>query len=177
MKIRSAEAKDLEEMRAIYAGHVRSGFGSFEEAPPEQADFAARFAAVSTSGLPWLVAEKDQRVRGYGYACAYRPRSGYRYTVEDSIYVSPADFGRGVGRALLQAVSERCEALGLRQLVAMIGDSGNVASVALHRACGFEVAGVLRAVGFKHGRWADVVVMQRALGSGDTTEPAGSGWL
>jgi phosphinothricin acetyltransferase len=163
-------------MRAIYARHVAIGFGSFEETDPDLADFERRFEAVRAHRLPWLVAEADHRVLGYGYASAYRPRTGYRYTAEDSIYVAEAHTGRGVGRALLKGVIDGCAGLGLRQLVAMIGDRGNDASIGLHRACGFEVAGVLRSVGFKHRRWADVVVMQRALGAGDSSDPEGPGW-
>jgi phosphinothricin acetyltransferase len=174
--VRSAHEADLEAARAIYAHAVAHGVGTFEETAPDAAEFARRFHAVRDLALPWLVAEADGEILGYGYAGPYRPRSGYRYTAEDSIYVAPAHARRGVGRALLQAVVAGCEAAGLRQLVAAIGDSGNAASVALHRACGFQPAGLLPAVGFKHGRWLDVVFMRRPLNGGDSTPPEGEGW-
>ena len=177
MIVRDFRDDDLEPMRALYAHHVLNGFGTFEETPPEAADFAGRAAAVKALGLPWLVAEADQQVVGYGYAAPYRPRSAYRFTVEDSLYVAPDRTGQGVGRALLSTVIERCTGLGLRQMYAFIGDSGNAASIGLHRSLGFEVSGVLRPAGFKHGRWVDVVVMQRRLGEGDASAPTGQGWM
>ncbi|HWE46662.1 MAG TPA: GNAT family N-acetyltransferase [Caulobacteraceae bacterium] len=177
MIVRDAEARDHAPMLAIYAHHVLSGLGSFEEAPPDAADFTQRMAAIARLGLPCLVAESAGAIAGYGYASAYRPRIGYRYTVEDSVYVAPGHLGQGVGRALLQGLIERCTAKRLRQMMAFIGDSGNAPSVALHRACGFEAAGILRSIGFRHGRWVDVVVMQRALAQGDTEPPEGPGWV
>jgi phosphinothricin acetyltransferase len=177
MIVRDATTSDLEAMRDIYGAHVLSGFGSFEEAPPEPQAFAERMQAVQAMGLPWLVAEAAGRVAGYAYASAFRPRTGYRYTAEDTVYVAADQAGRGVGRTLLNEVIARCERLGLRQLTAVIGDSGNAASIALHRACGFEMAGVLRSVGFKHARWVDVVLMQRPLDGGDAIPPEGYGWL
>ncbi len=177
MVVREATPDDIDAMGAIYAHHVRVGFGSFEETPPERDAFAERVSGVQALGLPWLVAEIAGHVVGYAYSSSFRPRSGYRYTVEDSVYVDPAHAGQGVGRALLEAVIERCRALGLRQMAAVIGDSGNTASMALHRGCGFEMAGVFRSVGFKHGRWVDIVLMQRALNDGDATPPQGRGWL
>lgn len=176
MIVRDYAPADLEAMRAIYAHHVLHGLGTFEEVPPDADDFAARAEAVVAKGLPWLVAEAGGQVVGYAYASPFRPRSAYRFTVEDSVYVAPDHTGRGVGRALLSAVVERCQALGLRSLFAFIGDSGNSASLGMHRAVGFEVSGVLRSAGFKHGRWADVVVMQRSLGEGDESLPSGEGW-
>jgi phosphinothricin acetyltransferase len=163
-------------MREIYAHHVASGLGTFEETTPEPEEFAQRAAGVAHLGLPWLVGEIDRKVVGYAYATPFRPRSAYRYTVEDSVYVAPDRTGQGVGRRLLAEVIARCEALGLRQMFAFIGDSGNQASIAMHRSLGFELSGVLGAAGFKHGRWADVVVMQRALGLGDGAPPEGRGW-
>jgi phosphinothricin acetyltransferase len=176
MIVRDAGAQDHEPMRAIYAHHVLSGLGSFEATAPDAADFAARMTAIAGLALPCLVAESGGAILGYGYASAFRPRIGYRYTVEDSVYVAPGHLGKGVGRALLIGIVERCAAMNLRQMIAFIGDSGNAPSVALHRACGFEMAGVLRSVGFKHGRWADVVVMQRPLAAGDAEPPQGPGW-
>ncbi len=177
MPLRDATPDDYPAMAAIYGAHVLEGFGSFEETPPSPADFAARVSAVRANGLPVLVeADAGDRVIGYAFASGFRPRSGYRYSVEDSVYVSPAHHGRGLGRRLLGAVIERCEALGLRQMTGVIGDSGNLASIALHRACGFEPVGVFRSVGFKRGRWLDIVLMQRALGPGSETPPQGGGW-
>ena len=122
-------------------------------------------------GLPWLVAEADGAVAGYAYAGPYRARPAYRFTVENSVYVAPAMAGRGLGRALLTRLLALCEAAGCRQVVAIIGDSANAASIGLHRACGFRDVGVLRAVGFKHGRWVDTVLMQRAIGEGGGSPP------
>jgi L-amino acid N-acyltransferase YncA len=176
MIVRDFAREDLEPMRAIYAHHVLHGLGTFEEVPPEPDDFAQRVEAVAAKGLPWLAAEAGGQVIGYAYASPFRPRTAYRFTVEDSVYIAPDRTGQGAGRALLSAVVERCQALGLRSLFAFIGDSGNAASLGLHRSVGFEVSGVLRSAGFKHGRWADVVVMQRDLGDGDATLPSGEGW-
>ena len=178
MILRDAIAADHAALAALYGVHVRKGFGSFEETPPHAATFGGRIEAIQALGLPWLVAlDSADRVLGYAYASAFRPRSGYRYTVEDSVYVDPDHQGQGVGRRLLAALIERCEALGLRQMTAVIGDSGNTASIALHRVCGFEIAGLFRSVGFKHGRWVDIVMMQRPLGPADTLAPQGAGWL
>jgi phosphinothricin acetyltransferase len=175
--IRDFAPDDLEPMRAIYAHHVHHGLGTFEETPPEPQEFAGRAAAVQALGLPWLAAEVDGRIVGYGYAAPYRPRSGYRFTVEDSVYIAPDRTGQGVGRALLAGVVERCTGAGLRLMYAFIGDSENEASIGLHRSLGFEVSGVMRPAGFKHGRWVDVVVMQKLLGEGDASAPAGQGWM
>jgi phosphinothricin acetyltransferase len=164
-------------MRSIYAWHVLNGLGTFEEVPPTAEDFAGRFAAVGEKGLPWLVAEAEGRVIGYAYASPFRPRSAYRFTVEDSIYVAPEQTGRGAGRALLSAVIARCTAMGLRSMFAVIGDSANAGSIGVHRALGFEPSGVMRAAGFKFGRWVDVVIMRRDLGEGDASLPhEGEGW-
>lgn len=176
MIVRDATAADFSAIASLYAHWVRHGLGTFEEEPPGADELAARAAAVTGVGLPYLVAEIDRAPAGYAYAAPYRPRTGYRYTVEDTVYVAPHRQERGVGRALLDAVLARCEAAGVRQVLASIGDGANEASVALHRACGFEMAGVLRSVGFKHGRWVDVVFMQRALGPGAAAPPTGAGW-
>ncbi|CAN7414087.1 GNAT family N-acetyltransferase [Phenylobacterium sp. LjRoot225] len=173
--IRPATAADAEALAAIYGHNVLHGFGTFEEVPPSAAVMDQRRLAVVAHGLPWLVAEEAGRVLGYAYAAPFRPRAAYRYTVEDSIYLAPEAVGRGLGRALLSAVLAACEAMGLRQVVAVIGDSRNAASVGLHRALGFEPAGVGRNVGFKHGRWVDVVWMQKALNGGDATAPDATG--
>ncbi len=175
MTLRPATTGDLAAIQAIYAHHVLTGLGTFEETPPTVEDMVGRFAAVRDRGLPWLVAEEDGGVLGYAYAGAFRPRAAYRYTVEDSIYVAPDAAGRGLGRSLLQALIAECEALGLRQMAAVIGDSGNAASIGLHRSCGFELLAVLPGLGFKFDRWVDVVWMQRALNGGVDRAPDASG--
>ena len=169
MTIRPASDDDLPAMQAIYAHHVLHGLGTFEEGPPTVEELGERLAAVQARGLPWLVAEAEGRVFGYAYAGPFRPRAAYRFTVEDSVYVSPDAMGRGLGRSLLTAVIAACETKGLRQMVAVIGDSGNAGSIALHRACGFELKAVLPALGWKFGRWVDVVWMQRSLNGGDAS--------
>lgn len=163
-RIRGARATDVAAIRAIYAHHVEHGFGSFEEVPPEEAEMLRRFEAVTGAGYPYLVAEDAAgRLLGYAYAAAYRPRVAYRMTVEDSVYVDPAAVGRGIGRALLARLIEDCRTRGYRQMIAVIGDSGNAGSIALHGALGFVHQGLLRDVGFKKGRWLDSVLMQLTL--------------
>jgi phosphinothricin acetyltransferase len=164
--IREVEPADMAAVAAIYGHHVLTGFGTFEEMPPTAEDLAGRVAAVRALGLPYLVAEENGVV-GFAYASAFRPRAAYRFTAEDSVYVRRDAAGRGVGRALLAEVIERCAALGLRQLMAIIGDSGNEASIGLHRSLGFTQLGVGRRVGFKRGRWLDIVWMQRDLPGGE----------
>lgn len=171
--VRDAEAADLAGIQAIYAHHVLTGLSSFEEVAPGVAEMAARRDAVIAAGLPYLAAELDGRVVGYAYATAYRPRPAYRHTVEDSVYVAPALDGRGIGTALLRRLIDRCEQGPWRQMLAVIGNSGNAGSIALHRRLGFREAGVFLDVGFKFGRWVDTVLMQRPLGDGARTLPAG----
>ncbi|ACG79132.1 phosphinothricin N-acetyltransferase [Phenylobacterium zucineum HLK1] len=175
MLIRPAQAGDADALAAIYGHHVLTGFGTFEEVPPTPAEMERRRAAVADRGLPYVVAELGRKVLGFAYAAPFRPRAAYRYTVEDSVYVAPDAIGRGVGRALLVRVLDECAALGVRQVVAVIGDSGNAASIGLHTALGFEPSGVGRSLGFKHGRWVDIVWMQKALNGGDATAPEGPG--
>jgi len=170
--VRDSTAADVTTIQAIYAHHVRHGLASFEEEAPSVAELARRRADVLERGLPYLVAEADGAVVGYSYASPYRTRSAYRYTLEDSVYVDERVLGRGIGRALLAATIARCEARGCRQMIAVIGDSANHASIGLHRRLGFALVGTLPAVGFKFGRWVDSVLMQRALGLGDKTLPA-----
>ncbi len=174
MRLRPAQPEDIPAVQAIYAHHVLHGLGTFEEIPPTQAEMANRCAAVVERGLPWLVAEEGE-VLGYAYAGPFRTRAAYRFTVEDSVYVADAARGKGIGRALLAAVISECEAMGLRQLIGVIGDSGNAASIALHRACGFDLTAIIPDVGWKFERWVDVVWMQRALGAGDSAPPDGPG--
>ncbi|AJY40491.1 N-acetyltransferase [Burkholderia humptydooensis] len=170
--VRDATEDDLEAIQAIYAHHVLTGVASFEETPPSVADLRARREAVLRHGLPYLVAELDGVVAGYAYATPYRPRSAYRYALEDSIYVSDACRGRGIGRVLLGALIARCEAGPWRQMIAVIADGGRGGSTSLHRALGFEPVGTLRGVGFKHGRWIDTALMQRVLGHGAQKPPS-----
>ena len=164
MNIRPAAAADTPAIQALYAHHVEHGFGTFEETAPSLEEMAARREAVEALGLPYLVAENGAgRVIGFAYAGLFRTRSAYRYTCEDSVYVAPDAAGQGVGKALLAAVISGCRAAGYRQLVAVIGDSQNRASISLHNALGFRAAGSFENVGFKRGRWLDVVMMQLEL--------------
>jgi len=174
--VRAAAPDDAEALAVIYGHHVLTGFGTFEGEAPSANDMAERLAAVQTLGLPYLVAEIEGRVSGLAYAAPFRPRAAYRYTVEDSIYVAPDRVGQGVGKRLLGAVIETCQTLGFRQMVAMIGDSGNAASIALHRSLGFRPVGVFEGLGYKAGRWVDVAMMQRAL-NGGVALPPGEGGL
>ena len=175
MIVRDATEADAEALAAIYGDAVRHGFGTFEEIPPSPAEMDARRRAIADRGLPYLVAAASGAVLGFAYAGPFRPRAAYRYTLEDSVYVSPDARGRDVGRAVLTAVIAACEARGVRQLLAIIGDSGNEGSIGLHSALGFERTGVSHSVGFKHGRWVDIVHMQKALNGGDARLPDGPG--
>jgi len=163
IRVRPVHDGDMAQIAAIYAHHVRHGLASFEEVPPDVPELARRRAEIVARGLPYLVAAEGDGVLGYAYAGPYRARSAYRFTVEDSIYVHPARTGRGIGRRLLPALIAACARAGARQMVAVIGDSANAPSIALHAANGFREAGTLHAVGFKLGRWLDSVLMQRAL--------------
>ena len=162
----------MDAIAVIYRHHVLHGTATFETEPPTVEDMRQRRAAILERGLPYLVAEgTDGRVLGYAYAGAYRPRIAYRNTLENSVYISEEARGSGIGRRLLATLIDECTALGYRQMVAVIGDSANEASIRLHRAFGFELTGTLRSVGRKHGRWLDTVLMQKALGAGDTAAP------
>lgn len=165
--LRDAEEHDLPAVQAIYAHHVETGLGSFEESPPGLSEMTRRYHAILERRMPYLVAELEGAVRGFAYVATYRPRSAYRHTVENSIYVAPEWHGKGIAAALLQALIDRCTEAGYRQMVAVIGDSGNRASVALHERLGFRQVGTLQSVGRKHGRWVDTVLMQRPLGTSD----------
>lgn len=169
--IREAGEEDLGAIARIYAHHVNHGLASFEEVAPTIEEWRARRAAVLDSGLPYLAAELHGEVVGYAYASTYRPRPAYRYTIEDSVYVEAGLRGLGLGSALLAALIERCEAGPWRQMLAVIGDSANASSIALHRRLGFRYVGNFESVGFKLGRWVDTVLMQRALGAGDRSRP------
>lgn len=169
--MRAAAPNDLAAIQTIYAHAVSTGLASFEEVPPALDEMRRRYADVTGSGLPYLAAEVAGRVVGYGYCALYRTRSAYRYSLEDSIYVDKDFHGRGVGRALLERLIAASEGLGYRQIIAVIGDSGNAASIGLHASLGFVRVGTLRSCGYKFGRWVDSVLMQRPLGSGDGTPP------
>jgi len=175
LTIRASTDADITAITDIYAWNVLNGLGTFEEVPPDAEEMKRRRQSFLDRGLPYLVAEGDGKVLGYCYAGPFRLRAAYRYTVEDSVYVSPEAVGQGVGRALLSALIAQCEALGLRQMCAVIGDSGNLASVGLHTAMGFEKKGVFPAMGYKFGRWVDLVWMQRPLNGGGETPPDAPG--
>lgn len=169
--LRPAAEPDLPQITEIYAHHVLTGTASFEEVPPDLAEMTARRAAILERGLPYLVAAAGEQVLGYAYAGPYRHRPAYRYTVEDSVYLRPEAARQGLGADLLGQLLDETARLGYRQMIAIIGDSDNQASIALHRKLGFQMTGVLRAVGWKFGRWVDSVLMQRALGPGEKVPP------
>lgn len=170
--IRDSQPGDISAIATIYAHYVATSLATFDEIPPSCEEMTQRRAEVLDAGLPFIVAvEDDGRVLGYAYAGAFRRRTGYRYTLEDSIYVERSATHRGIGTALLSALIERCAAAGYRQMVAVIGDRAHAASIGLHQKLGFAQIGVLPAIGFKFGRWVDVVLMQRTLGPGDATAP------
>lgn len=172
MEIRAATEADIPEIQAIYAHHVLNGAGTFEEAPPSVEEMAARYRRIAEAGWSYLVATDPSGVLGYGYFTQYRERSAYRYTAEDSIYVREDVRGQGVGKALVGQLLVIAQRAGFRQMIAVIGDSENIGSIGVHASLGFQRAGLLRAVGYKFGRWIDSVLMQRALGRGDADLPA-----
>lgn len=172
MLIRDAIDSDLPAITAIYAHWVTHGRASFELDPPDLAEMTRRRATVVAGGYPYLVAEHDDEVLGYAYAGLYRARPAYRFTVENSVYVRPGGARQGAGRALLDALVARCAEAGFRLMIAVIGDSANAPSIGLHRAAGFQPAGLLPGTGWKQGQWVDTVLMTRELGEGRTTPPA-----
>jgi|SRR5579863_1575911 len=161
--VRTATESDVPAITEIYAHHVRHSAATFEIEPPDSAEIERRRVAIHSQGLPFLVAEVDGVVAGYAYAGRYRPRPAYRFTVEDSVYLHPEFLRRGLGQILLASLIESCRAIGSRQMIAIIGDSGNTASIRLHAKLGFQRTGVLEAVGRKFGRWVDTVIMQLTL--------------
>lgn len=169
--LRDASENDMHAVQAIYAHHVQHGTASFELDPPTLGQMRQRREDICAIGLPYLVAELNGEIVGYGYATLYRPRPAYRLTVEDSVYVREGMAGLGIGSALLSLIIQRCIEGGRRQMVAIIGNSENIASIRLHERLGFHKVGVLESVGFKHGRWLDTVIMQRPLGEGDHKLP------
>jgi phosphinothricin acetyltransferase len=172
--IRPSTDTDLPAIAAIYSHHVLHGTGTFETTPPTEADMAARRADVLAKGLPWLVAEEGGRVLGYAYCQWFKPRPAYRFSAEDSIYLHPDAAGKGLGKQLLAELARQAEAAGVRKLIAVIGDSGNAGSIAVHRALGFTPVGTIASCGWKFGRWLDIVLMEKALGAGDSTPPEGA---
>jgi phosphinothricin acetyltransferase len=172
MQIRDATAADVPDLAAIYGHHVLHGTGTFEEEPPTEAEMAERLARVQARGWAWLVAETPEGgVLGYAYFAQFRERSAYRHTAENAIYVRNDVRGQGVGKALVQALVDRAEAAGFRQMLAVIGDSENTGSIGLHVSLGFRQIGIMKSVGVKFGRWVDVVMMQRPLGESDRSLP------
>jgi L-amino acid N-acyltransferase YncA len=172
LEIRPTIAADLAAVTEIYAHEVREGTATFELVPPDLAEMTRRFQVLMDGGFPYLVAELDGSVVGYAYASSYRPRPAYRFTVENSVYLRPQVHRRGIGRQLLERLIDECETRGFRQMIAVIGDSANAASVGIHARCGFQMIGTHPSVGLKFGRWLDTVMMQRELGDGAKTVPA-----
>ena len=171
MDIRPATEADIPEIQAIYAHHVLHGTGTFEEEPPSVEDMTGRFRHVVDSGWSWLVATDATGVLGYAYYTQFRPRSAYRHCAENSIYIRDDVRGQGVGKALVAELIDHATKQGMRQMIAVIGDSENVGSVGVHASLGFHHVGVLKSAGIKFGRWLDVVYMQRSLGAGDSDLP------
>ena len=171
--VRASTASDLPAITAIYGHHVLHGTGTFETEPPSEGEMSARRADVLAKGLPYLVAENPAgQVLGFAYCNWFKPRPAYRFSAEDSIYVAAGTQGQGVGRALLSELCRQAEQVGVRKMLAVIGDSANAGSIGVHRALGFTPAGVLHACGWKFERWLDVVLMEKTLGAGDTSAPA-----
>jgi L-amino acid N-acyltransferase YncA len=172
--IRPSRDQDLPAITAIYAHHVLHGTGTFETEPPSEVDMVGRRADVLAKGLPYLVAEEDGRVLGYAYCQWFKPRPAYRFSAEDSIYLHPEAQGKGLGKALLTELARQAEAVGIRKLIAVIGDSANKGSVGVHRALGFQPVGVIQSCGWKFGKWLDIVLMEKQIGAGDSTPPQSS---
>lgn len=170
--IRPSLESDLPAITAIYGHHVLHGTGTFETTPPTESEMTARRADVLAKGLPYLVIEEGGRVLGYAYCQWFKPRPAYRFSAEDSIYMHPDAAGKGLGRTLLAELMKQAEAAGVRKLIAVIGDSGNAASVGVHKALGFAAVGTIRNCGWKFERWLDIVIMDKAIGEGAGTRPA-----
>jgi L-amino acid N-acyltransferase YncA len=171
--LRPGAEADLPAITALYGHHVLHGTGTFETTPPTEADMATRRKDVLARGLPYLVAEQEGRVLGFAYCQWFKPRPAYRYSAENSIYLHPDAAGRGIGRQLLTALAQQAEAVGIRKLIAVIGDSANQASIGVHRSVGFKPVGTIQSCGWKFGRWLDIVLMEKVLGDGDNTPPDG----
>ena len=173
LEIRPTTPADLPAITEIYQHAVLYGTATFELIPPDLAEITRRFGALMDGGFPYLVAALEGRVVGYAYAGPYRPRPAYRFTLENSVYLQPSMHRRGIGLQLLQRLIAESETRGYRQMIAVIGDSANAGSIGVHSKCRFQMIGTHPDVGFKFGRWLDTVMMQRALGEGATTLPAG----
>lgn len=171
LTIRSSTDQDVPAITAIYGHHVLHGTGTFETTPPTEADMAARRADVLAKGLPYLVAENEGKVVGFAYCQWFKPRPAYRFSAEDSIYLHPDAAGQRLGNKLLSELMQKAEAAGVRKLIAVIGDSGNVRSIGVHRALGFRHVGTISSCGWKFGRWLDIVLMEKSVGEGDRTPP------
>jgi L-amino acid N-acyltransferase YncA len=169
--IRPSRDEDIAAITAIYAHHVLHGTGTFETEPPSSADMAARRSDVLSKNLPYLVAERDGKILGFAYCNWFKPRPAYRFSAEDSIYLANSARGQGLGAKLLAALCEATESVGVRKLIAVIGDSANAGSIGVHRAQGFSHVGVLKDCGWKFGEWRDVVLMEKVLGEGSSTRP------
>ncbi len=169
--IRDVESGDMAAICAIYSDEVLTGVSSWEYIPPTLDEITTRKDTVLKGGFPYRVATKDGTVIGYAYASPYRPREGYRFTVENSVYVSDTARGLGVGRLLIEDLVSKCETLGYRQMIAVIGSSANQQSILFHQKMGFDKAGVIKSIEHKFDRWMDSVIMQRTLGDGDGTPP------
>ncbi len=169
--IRPSTNADLPAITAIYAHHVLTGTGTFEVDPPSEDDMRSRRADVLSKGLPWLVAVENEMVIGYAYCNWFKPRPAYRFSAEDSIYLSPEAAGKGVGRTLLAELIAQAQQAGVRKLIAVIGDSANAGSIAVHTSAGFQSVGILKSCGWKFDKWLDVVLMDKFLGEADTTSP------
>jgi len=169
--IRNSLPDDITAITAIYTHHVLHGTGTFEIDPPSCDDMMGRRADVIGKGLPYLVAAEDEHILGFAYCNWFKPRPAYRFSAEDSIYLAPEALGRGLGRSLLSELMHRAEEAGVRKLIAVIGDSANQGSIGVHQSVGFTHAGLLRSCGWKFDRWLDVVLMDKALGVGDSSAP------
>ena len=172
IKIRPTSDADITAITAIYAHHVLHGTGTFETSAPSAAEMMTRRQDVLSKGLPYLTLEDDSGVLGFAYCNWFKPRPAYRFSAEDSIYLSPTAAGRGLGRLLLEELATQAERAGIRKLIAVIGDSTNKGSIGVHQACGFTYVGMLSACGWKFDRWLDVVLMERRIGMGDMSAPA-----
>ena len=170
--IRNAVQTDFTEIQVIYSEYVLKTHATFEVIPPAKDELIRRWQTITSDSLPYLIAELNNKVIGYAYASKYRSRSAYKYTIEDSVYVSPNSIGKGVGKALLKSIVQKCASLGYRQMIAVIGGSDNHSSINLHERCGFYQIGTMPSTGYKLQQWVDSVMMQRQLGQGDQTNPS-----
>ncbi len=170
--IRPSQPSDMAAITAIYKHHVLHGTGTFEIDPPSLEDMTARREDVLSKGLPYLVLENEGQVVGFAYCNWFKPRPAYRFSAEDSIYLAVDTAGKGWGRMLLAELCQAAEKVGIRKLIAVIGDSGNAGSIGVHTSVGFKHVGTVSGCGWKFERWLDIVMMEKALGLGQTQAPA-----